>query len=364
MIRLSIAFFALTLVAGCVPPGIPGENGRAYFQTGSLCVAVCDDLPRFAAGGSYSVVVRLDSSSSCGGADFSVEGSGVAEDVSSEPGTFGCSWVTTFSAPRAGTATFEVLQTGDTEPIDYLSLYVVDADDVRFRHETIAPWSPLDFDHVVMPVGAYLDVSPSVFGAGEPLLYDPTRVDFAFEGTVSEDPNEDVNAFASGPDHVVVSATEIGSGTVRAQVGDVTGTLSIEVVSPDAIDSSRWCDLEEHCDGLDNDCDGAVDETGGDGCILPFISSATCDAGRCTNIECFGSHGDCDDRPGCETDSLERCGALRRVRNRLRRRRGLHGRSLRSSLKLKARAARSRAVLTWPRRRGGPRPPSPRLHER
>ena len=88
-------------------------------------------------------------------------------------------------------------------------------------------------------------------------------------------------------------------------------------------DAGTGCSAEA-CNGVDDDCDGRIDEgfdtstdpehcgACGRRCVAgPSSTSAACVAGRC-ELECVGSSGDCDGDPtnGCETplDSTDNCG--------------------------------------------------------
>lgn len=73
---------------------------------------------------------------------------------------------------------------------------------------------------------------------------------------------------------------------------------------------------EEICNGIDDDCDGLVDE----GVICPPLANATsaCVSGECVLQSCNSGFGNCNDNPadGCETDlstNLQNCGACGRV---------------------------------------------------
>ncbi|RLB55538.1 MAG: hypothetical protein DRJ42_06035 [Deltaproteobacteria bacterium] len=72
----------------------------------------------------------------------------------------------------------------------------------------------------------------------------------------------------------------------------------------------------ETCDGLDNDCDGVVDDepTASDSCGDPATTIASCDTGSCSVVGCVPGNGDCNGLvgDGCESDldtSLSNCGA-------------------------------------------------------
>ncbi|MCB9634583.1 MAG: hypothetical protein H6721_20860 [Sandaracinus sp.] len=72
----------------------------------------------------------------------------------------------------------------------------------------------------------------------------------------------------------------------------------------------------EICNGLDDDCNGVVDDTpvADDACGDPSTGVFDCDAGDCRVVACLPGFGDCNDFPldGCEADlatSLTSCGS-------------------------------------------------------
>lgn len=72
----------------------------------------------------------------------------------------------------------------------------------------------------------------------------------------------------------------------------------------------------EVCNGLDDDCDGKIDESAADSCMLPN-AQAVCREGMCEIVRCTDEHRDCDQLPenGCEVppDSVEHCGQCQRA---------------------------------------------------
>jgi hypothetical protein len=70
-------------------------------------------------------------------------------------------------------------------------------------------------------------------------------------------------------------------------------------------DDRRFPFATETCDGADEDCDSAVDETPASSACMPANASAsTCVSGRCEVDGCVAPFEDCDGRPanGCEAD--------------------------------------------------------------
>lgn len=311
---LRVAMLALgALAAGCGPPGIPGEEGRAYFETSTLCFG-CRYLDAFARGGHYEITTTLDY---CGGAaGWDIEGSG-AIDIESTRSIDGCTRITAFSAPRTGSFMLTIPRPDNPDDtIDRLTLSVVETDTLALRCDTITEWGRIDLDHLELPVGARVLVYPVAIGGDEPLVHDPALVTVTIEGdAVVDDPSDGETSDSAVDGAFDILAARVGTAIVRATLGDAVVELPVEVKPLDAIDESRPCgDFETHgerCDGVDNDMDGAIDETGGGGCRIPG-AHASCEAGRC--MECAPGYADCDERAGCETElasdaaSCGRCG--------------------------------------------------------
>jgi hypothetical protein len=72
----------------------------------------------------------------------------------------------------------------------------------------------------------------------------------------------------------------------------------------------------EVCNGRDDDCDGQVDESAADSCMLDN-AQAVCRDGACQIVRCADDHRDCDQDPenGCEVapDAVEHCGQCQRA---------------------------------------------------
>ena len=108
-----------------------------------------------------------------------------------------------------------------------------------------------------------------------------------------------------------------GYGSIAS--GSVVSCMLVPGFVPNAgdcndTDALRFPGATETCDGADQDCDAAVDETpASTTCSLPSVTMSTCVSGRCLIDECTVGRDDCDGRSanGCETDlytDLENCG--------------------------------------------------------
>lgn len=86
----------------------------------------------------------------------------------------------------------------------------------------------------------------------------------------------------------------------------------------DSVASDTCAPTPERCNGVDDDCDGRVDETpeADSSCLFPHAAGA-CFGGRCTLTRCDADRGDCDGdfANGCETAlriDVDHCGACGR----------------------------------------------------
>ncbi|MBL8939405.1 MAG: hypothetical protein JNM69_32895 [Archangium sp.] len=86
--------------------------------------------------------------------------------------------------------------------------------------------------------------------------------------------------------------------------------------SPRTSGSSTCVPQSERCNGLDDDCNGAVDELGDALCTVPNANSR-CAGGRCSALVCGADFADCNGQreDGCETPlgSVQHCGGCGRA---------------------------------------------------
>ncbi len=149
------------------------------------------------------------------------------------------------------------------------------------------------------PLGSALAVADPFDGITLSALPGPAAGSIALEWMGGQ---PDFTVYRAGsPNQVVAPGHEIGVTSVRAFTdASPTGLIDYYVITSPCVYAPP-----EICDGVDNDCNGTIDDPGSEAsCSLPN-ATAVCAAGACAIGSCNAGFGDCDGVPtdGCETDT-------------------------------------------------------------
>lgn len=300
------SLLALVLIAlpACGPYGLPGDFQQAAFETDKLC-ADCRYLRAHVVGGRYSVGVGL-LDEVCPGEGWSVDSGGTPSTFTLADDEWACSGTLRFTAESVGPLRLTA-RDADGNVLDTIGLSVVEPERLAIVRATYDPWTSIDAPTLRVPQGLLVEVEAVASTATSPARLDRRLVTWALDGDAAE-----LRRAFPWDDAIRVYAAREGTSTLTATLPGLDAALAIEVVPANEADpESSLCRASaEICDGVDNNCDGVVDEIAFN-CWVDGSNIITCEDGACVNSGCMAGFADCDGDELCEASLSDptSCGA-------------------------------------------------------